>query len=421
MTVEQDRFLTRKSESTLRGNLPEITQSLSPSASTWLEQHQPPKLAGQIQHKETIFAPQVTRDFLLSSIAEEAHLKTPQGIYEETWIRNRNILGTYFASRATLAEVGGIYGLTGERIRQIIEKGIEYLWNQSSKDTRVTFPLDNILKSKGPSIFKSLRQSETRGGSTLRIYQFVKGGRSIEEIINEIGVSKNNLQASLRRMKGWGLDVPEVETSHSRLRSLAEKLTKPSLTDQEARELLSRATINFYLSHSQGENPLFASGGAFLRSLGLHFKNNDFPLLLQVLRDNNVPIGKVNTHTKTGPQKGIKSYYFILTVHHERALQALLSDQRSQKFLHNPVKQIYGPESTIPTTTQIVKKRKLSRVGEVFRMLGITYRGNVTQNIDLLANCPVPIYEYDGQFFFPSEQQEALKEFVLSKLVPKGT
>lgn len=60
--------------------------------------------------KEHIFAYPRTRKFLQAAIAEEAHLKIPVRVGEDAWIRQRNMVGAYFASDATLQGLADVMG-----------------------------------------------------------------------------------------------------------------------------------------------------------------------------------------------------------------------------------------------------------------------------------------------------------------------
>ena len=86
---------------------------------------------GAVQQETKGFAK--TQVFLRTALAEGAHLKIPfwiaRGGYigyisEEVWVRQKNIIGVYFGSPASLEDIGRIYGVTRERISQLIEKGM---------------------------------------------------------------------------------------------------------------------------------------------------------------------------------------------------------------------------------------------------------------------------------------------------------
>ena len=78
-----------------------------------------PRLREALSGVNFTFIDPYSREFLKLAFAEGVHLITPPGMNPERWIRDRNIFGNYILSHATLDEVGQMYGISKERVRQI--------------------------------------------------------------------------------------------------------------------------------------------------------------------------------------------------------------------------------------------------------------------------------------------------------------
>lgn len=87
-------------------------------------------------------------------------------------------------------------------------------------------------------------------------------------------------------------------------------------------------------------------------------------------------------------------------------------------FKENPVKKLCGEDCPLPTTTQLVKKQGFTYVGRLFSELGVGVGrgGTRLEKFFQGSSCPVPIFQVGRNFFYPQDQEEALKAFVNGKL-----
>lgn len=98
---------------------------------------------------------------MISAIKAGAHLIRPYHVSLDSWVRTRNLIGSYFISGAPQIKVAEAYKVSTSSTNQLIHRGLEYLWINSPHDIKECFPLSYITTSK-----KQVRQIEQKRIST---------------------------------------------------------------------------------------------------------------------------------------------------------------------------------------------------------------------------------------------------------------
>lgn len=309
--------------------------------------------------------------FLKTAIAEDAHLRKPKRITEESWVRTRNIIGVYFGSPITEERLGKGYGylfpkhgleegendITRESIRQLVKRGICYLWQNCSKETQASFPLTEIVLAK-PWAKKS------KG----RISRTLEGRQLARELAN-------------------ATDKAEIQ------------------------ELLKRVKYSFYRRYTQGEKPLLIKFRTLIA--GFYPTVRDYHLFLRVLQDSGITVYNIKREVGSGSNKGTQRFYFIAAQNQQEAREILLASPKLARFLENPVRQFAGPtgsDEPLPTTWQLVNKQGgFISVGRIMAEFAVRFDS-------FLEGCPVAIFQYRDRYFFRRDQAAVLQEFIARKM-----
>lgn len=290
-----------------------------------------------------------TTQFIETAVGEGAHLQMPfyitrRGthvkISEEQWVRQKNIVGIYFGTPATLDEIGRQYGISSERVRQIVEKGIMYLWRNCSPETQTLFPLQDIVLHKRKPVTQRSRErmSQARGGIPLLLRDQVKSGKSYGEI-RKSGLSIEQIASARRVLQKWGINGLPYEnttryTTHSQNIELEKKLRKVE-DDEEKQELLNQVKLGFHQKHSKGENPLFTHLGGIVSETGFRLGWNlqNYHFFIESLENVRFPMVNLSREYKSKHgEKKILTYHVLLAKDRERARQILLADPALQIF-----------------------------------------------------------------------------------------
>lgn len=385
-----------------------------------------PRLKEALKEKASkqppIFVNSETRQFLKAVLTEGVHLKTPDTLSAESWIRTRNILGVYLISTSSLAELGNIYGIGRERVRQVISSGLRYLWLNSPHSLQQRFPIGDLSVRKPGTDWSRINTFLIKRGLGTKIIEALERGENIEQIAASLQISDFNIYNYTNLLKELGIaKLPKTEAKEQN-KNLSEQLQNTSLNDTEVQLLLNKLSRSFYNRFITRSPPVISlSLRDILRECGFHYKFGQEQLFIQALEDAGIPLGRVESEVKSGPQKGIRNYYFIVSWHRERTRQALLENSNLQQFFENPVVQLCGEATDLPTAWQLLKKKGFDSLGPFFSEFGIYFGRNSNFKFDafITPDCPVTIFKLKkGGYFYPVSQEQTLREFIQQRLNP---
>lgn len=355
---------------------------------------------GVVLRGEVVVGFDITRRFFQRALRESAHqAQTPRRKGE-----NLEIVRQYLETEDTLREIGNRYGITGEAVRLRIRQELVALWLNCSNRTQRLFPPEYIrLRKQG-----LLRRSKIG----IALARMLAEGKTIAEIREEIGVSR--LHYARQILKRQGIEVPSFRPTKF-YQELAGKLAWPNLSDAQIQELLSQVTPGFLEADRRRGYPLLTPARHLISGCGFYYRNSEAQRFINSLKAASIPVGETSFVVKSKSGEITQRHYFIAVRHTERARQALEDDPNLEKYRHNPVQQICGPQSELPTIWQLMKKRGYIPTGQVFAELGIRVRGRarIKQKDILTSEYPVPIFRTSwGGFFCRREDIEVLKDIV---------
>lgn len=386
---------------------------------------------------ETIVLP-----FVIDAMQEGAHKKTPESLSDDQWNRQKNVGGIYIGSPAInkdLKKLAGLYSVppelrrvvtevrevTTERIRQINKAFLRNLWNNGSPELQERHPLNKVLAVRKPLSQRSKeRHSAVRGGKSLEIKKQVESGvTNVDEISANTGISRIRIMSRRKLLKGWGIniDIPRERSSYKEsLEQLVEQLEKET-DDKKIQELLDRLpylVIWRDMTKKKGASH-FYSLLTVVREAGFYPQNADVHSFATSLKTAGVPITRKD-RVIAGIKPHTLRYYILLSRHKDRIIQALKDDQDLQRFQRNPVRLICGAtKDNLPTTTKLEQKQGYEVVCQVLKELGLIIGGSrskIRYSDIFTPDCPVPIYLYYKNYYYPVTQEEALRSFIAKKL-----
>lgn len=287
--------------------------------------------------RENRILPRTDVLFLRIALSEGAHLKPPPGISEEKFVRRRNIVGSYHGTQATLAEIGEIYGLTGEWVRQLDQEGLFYLWQNCSPQTQELFPFSEISRGKPRSQKTRERSSLAFGGASLQVAATLKDGkkRSFQQLSQETGISPRRLTNLRRRLKAWNLEIPYERPRKYQLIKDLQRAKDP----RKVQMLLNQVTHSIYdrnVRDIPGTKPLFVSLKRVVTSCRHPYGGNASwswaPVYAKALKDLGIPVGEINHRADSQPKPWTQRCFFLLAREQDRARQVLL-DPNFERFL----------------------------------------------------------------------------------------
>ena len=270
----------------------------------------------------------------------------------ERWITHKNIFGAYILSHATLDEVGKIYGISRERVRQINEEVLEKL----SLDKKLSLYKKSEYRPKEWLLVKDSLGSDIVG--------MLEQGLSPEQIKLQFeqGLSRSQAIKTLKMLRELDFNIERIPSAAGEFLRIQQQLLEPDLSDEKIQQLLNQ------INTSRGMDVLIKSGSIIYirelaRSAGIHAPKFSGDRLAQnIIKDSKIPVGECTLVVLNGPQKGDHIYRFIAAQHNARAENALKSNPALARFLENPVKQISGLKTKIPNTTQIFKKDGVNNI-----------------------------------------------------------
>lgn len=395
------------------------------------------------KHKNSSYEA-IVMPFLRDAIQEGAHKIKPESLSEDRWSRQRNIGGIYIGSPAIykdLTKLAGLYRVppelrtvttelrevTTEQIRQIFKSFLINLWNNCSPELQEQYTLNDILTARKPWSQKSReRSSASQGGASLKIKAQVESGiTDIDNISTNTEISKQVVRKLARgTLKDWGISIPIPRKEYASYKKTLEQLEEET-DDKKIQELLDQLPYHAVLADmgKKKEASLFRSLLTLSREAGFHPKNNETHFFETSLRTAGVPITRKDRVVDRTKQH-VGAYYILLSRHKDRAMQVLKEDQYLQRFLRNPVKIICGATNgmkneNLLTTTKLIKKQSYEVVGKVLKELGIITggtRSRIRYSDIFTPECSVPIYCYRQHYYYPVDQEEKLKLFIVNKL-----
>lgn len=346
-------------------------------------------------------------EFFRKSIEEKAHLKQPGGISEQTWIRERNLVGAYWGTPKPLKAVAEVYHMGESRVTQIVRKGMLHLWSNCSEETQKQFPEKEIKAFRKPH------------GMPLVITRRVEAGVTYEKLVGEFGA--RSVPRIRKILDDIGVNAPLDGDSKSRMskQELKDRLEKEK-DDLKIQEILNQLNPRFARRYLRG---IVMPLGYMLSELaGTHTRQ--LSSIAYKLRALGIPVGTFEEQVSSGKQK-TRRYHFVRVKDRSRIWWVLQARGNLRMELAGPkIKAICGPQDTIiPNATQLQNRERYRRIGHFLDKLGINRRDQRGFRKLILSiegksseRCPVPIFTYGDSLYYPVAREKELKDFLRTQL-----
>jgi len=264
---------------------------------------------------------------------------------------------TEFEPFQSREEIGKLYGVTYEQIRQDVSKNLEDLHKVVGEDLKQEYPLRDLITRRPHTLSSRINRSLSHGGSSLEIRQMVKEGSPTKDINREYGANK--VSAARQTLRRWGMEAPP-HTPQKDYGEIIRKVKDPDTTIEELRELIREFDNEGSISRYSAKKP----GGVILSVSNLQFEawgNRNYRKTkdaYRILKDAGIPV-----HTFTQAQNyksgrtAIGRYFITFNVTKEETLKVLRDNSSGNR--HIPVEQIAGEAlESIPNTNQLFGTRK---------------------------------------------------------------
>lgn len=324
----------------------------------------------------------------------------------ENTVLGINIVGTYFAfPDTTLESIGNVYGISRERVRQLVEDTLLDLWNLSSPEVQSKFPLRKLYEGKT----NKLR------GANLQAFTMIQEGKTAREIYQKLGVDSTKFSQVRSILSKRNVNLEYLSYESERLA----KEIEGSQSDEETSKLLSKIDRNMHANMTRlGDRPITTLKDLATQS-GFFFSNRDLKIFLEVLKEANFPLGIVNRKVPLGKGKFVEqNYYFIASKDLRRGVSILRESDTLHKFKTSPIRKITGEWSDeVPSTWQLTGSGEYKTVGSLLRRFGIHLPRLSIESKRLLMgeDCEVEVFAYKGGYFFSIKDEDKLINHFKSK------
>lgn len=337
----------------------------------------------------------------------------------QSFERNLSVTKTYLLSDQTLQEVGYQFGFTTrEGVRKVVRKTLALLVQSSPDELRRVFLQDDLDVTKPRTLESRINQSIRQGGITREVQKLILEGRTVQEIQEILNVTGTSLADARKTLSMWGpTELPYIRSGIQLRPILEAKLQDRAADDTEISSLLSKVHHRFYESHSQGEYPLLIPVYRLIRELGFHVRAQLTSTFVTKLQIKGLPTGTLHFTLKSGKHKGMKvTYYFIASIHKERAVKILAEAEDLQGYKENPVKQVFGPKvEDLPNTTLLKNGRGFNLTKLALARLDIKYSSALIHNL-IGPDCPIPILRHGSNLYYREEDLQEFTDYLRSKL-----
>lgn len=306
-----------------------------------------------------------------------------------------NVMAAYLLTPADLEDVGELYGITREGVRQSVVHGMHDLWEASSAETKAKFDGNvPVSKERGKLTHRQFR--------TIRA--LLKG-----ETPKALGLSEGVITFLRNKTQKLEIEIPGIQRKTTNRKEIFEKF-KNLTVDEEIKEVLERKGRVLYemqLSLPDSEK-LVLSVREAARGFVYYLRNSKF--FVNALKEAGIPVaifpgGRGETHIIAGQ-------------HLEQAKEVFRNDPNLEEFKTPRVQQVAGPKvSEMPSTFRLTKN-DFKRPRHILRELGIEFIKGFRTSDFLGEDCPVTVFKYRSEYYFAAKDESALKEY-LKTTIPR--
>lgn len=325
----------------------------------------------------------------------------------------------------SLEEIGDLYGLTRERIRQITRKNLSRLRTIASQELKSEYPTTVLDVKRESTVKVSRKMSGGSGGVALNIENDLSEGKSTEELVKKYG--RGRVLKSKKILESWNSPTPDIESQY---RHLAKRIEKLSDVNTPREELVSemKKLERGALAYSRGENSIFLPVSSVQQEAWNNKNVRNVRIVLEMLEKAGFPVVSIKGNATTAG-----NYNLILSRMKDEAVEIL--KKAPDIYKKTIVTKLGGKDisETPPTSTSFASRKKhdeknhFADIHELLASSGIdinSYKLRKVFSEEFFQDSPIPVYRYDrGRkqntekvYFVNKANLAEFKDFIVDKL-----
>lgn len=253
--------------------------------------------------------------------------------------RRWSIVIGYFYTPKALQDVGNIYGMTREGVRQSIKDTLWLLYRAIPEKDRKNLTLPDQITLRKPLSIKDRERVHGKKGYTVSISvanALAKLGPDYPAIRAGTGLSAEKLAIARASLASWGIEsVPRRSQYYVSHAKLAEDLKDTNKSDEEIRQQLTRIRGGFIRDFVDLEGGPIVSAKKIIEEAGYHCRADKRSIFVEVLRQAGIPL--VSVPASKGSKNQVRHYHVIAAQHLQRAVRALRTEASLDKFRRKPI------------------------------------------------------------------------------------
>ncbi len=330
--------------------------------------------------------------------------------------RDLNILAIYRGTYLNKFDLARQYGLTRERVRQVLRRTSVGIWRQASDELREKYPRDSV------DLTRDSKENNRKKASTnlaTRIQSMEAEDLPLKTILMQLNITHTQFRG-IKRAVNAAEKSRKHEISQAKKGKQTELLntirqSQDRVEVKKALDSLSQSAL-FRLAHLE-TSPIVPLSTFF----DLKPTRNGAKSIYFILRAQDFPVRRVRQNR---PKQRI-CYYFSVDRFRQAALDAL-EEEDALELVTSKVTQVCGPSAQLPATTEFSRptsyirvfsnefKRRIAPVR--LKKMGLTHR-------DILTGCPVPVFGYQkgfGSYITKTADITKLQQFLNTRLQELG-
>ncbi len=344
----------------------------------------------------------------------------PKTLSVDEWSMQRKIGFQYTFTDKTYEELGEQYGgRSREDMRQLNHKFLDNIHRNLPYELQAQYPRESIPDRKPETQGSRERRSAIRNELSIKIKEIALGKEGEQgitdpkEIALRLKVSESAVSNRRKTLESWGVPIDRHNLSYYNFYSDLVKKVENENNDKKLEQILDdlpvQTIIDFLTNHKDGA---IRTVSKVIRGDGFHPNNKDIQeYFIKAIRKAGIPVRRASKGDK-------RNYWVIFSKHTDRTIEALNKDSALERFRKNPISLAFGTfDGKSPTTTQLKRKQEYGNAGElVYEVINYRIgRNSKLKYADFFNSSPVPIFTYQGRYYYSLEKKRVFEEFLLEK------
>lgn len=344
----------------------------------------------------------------------------------------------YLLTDVTLEEVGKKYNLFRQGVWQKVRDVISSLYQAGDEEFKKNHPLEEISYRKPYSLTTGEKASETQGGSLAKVMSAMREfgtaevtPQNIEAVAQIAGLTRQDIFLLRPQLGKRGIRVFEAKPQI--YRDFARRIEKED-DYRKLQNILDEFfpqdkpySLHSYLDYRRkDERKVLTDFSSVLRDAGFFVRGSDIKTFADKIKEKHLPIIIRSVEMETPQGKNVIQTYYAVPAKCQGIIKETLRndpDLATSELKENPVRLICGATERMPTSADLTKKSE-GKYAEKLAVLARETMGFVVNTAKpdwnltvLMKDCPVPVFRYRKQYYFPKDRLEEIKAYLESKKI----